>query len=498
MELQDRPKKLRKRIPGKRVLVTSYSKEIKTIEITEPIVKEFGEFAEKQKVKLYIVGGYVRDHYLGRPRADFDFTVVGDSIDFAEKLAKKYKTKAVIYPRFRTALVPIGEHHYEFVGTRKEEYLPDSRKPIVKEGTLLDDLRRRDFTINAMAVSVNPDSFGELTDIFDGLKDLERCILKTPLDPFTTFSDDPLRMMRAARFAAQINFTIEPRTLAAIRAMHDRISIVSQERITDEILKLLGGKKPAKGFKILQETGLLRIVFPELDNLKGIEVVKKDGKEYAHKDVFNHTLKVVDKLAEETDDLWLRFAALVHDIAKPKTKKFIEGTGWSFHGHEELGARWMGKMFRKMKLPLDHLPYVENMVRLHQRPMALVDEVVTDSAIRRLAVHAGDALKDLFQLCRADITTNNPKLNVRYLNNYNRVAQKVMDVQEKDKLREFQSPVRGEEIMEICNLQPSKAVGIIKHNIEEAILDGIIPNEYDAAKEYFMKYKDEWLEEISN
>lgn len=497
MEKEDRPKRKRKRIPGKRVVVTSYSHDRNKIKITEPIVIEFGEFAAKEGVKLYIVGGYVRDMYLGRPRTDFDFTVVGDSIEFAKKIADKYNSKAVIYPRFRTALVPIGENHYEFVGTRKEEYKSNSRKPNVKEGTLQDDLKRRDFTINAMAVSVNPDTLGELIDIFEGQKDLEKRILRTPLDPFTTFNDDPLRMMRAARFAAQINFMIDKRTLAAIKAMADRISIVSQERITEEMLKLLGGKKPGKGFKILQETGLLKIVFPELDRLKGVEVVSVNGKEYAHKDVFYHTLKVVDHLAEETDNLWLRFSALVHDIAKPKTKRFSEGTGWTFHGHEELGARWMDKIFRRMRLPLDKLPYVKKMVRLHQRPMALVDDEVTDSAIRRLAVQAGDALQDLFQLCRADITTNNPKLSAKYMNNYDKVAKKVVEVQIKDKLREFQSPVRGDEIMEICDLKPSKAVGVIKKNIEEAILDGLIPNDYDAAKQYFLEHKDEWLEEIN-
>lgn len=497
MEIVGTTKKKRMRIPGKKVLLASYSTTKNKIEITEPVVIELGRFADELNIKLYIVGGFIRDHYLGRPRTDFDFTVVGDAIDFAEKVAEKFNTKAVVYPRFRTALVPIGDYHYEFVGTRKEEYLPDSRKPIVKEGTLEDDLRRRDFTINAMAASVNAKTFGELVDIFDGLKDLKDGILKTPLDPFTTFSDDPLRMMRAARFAAQINFVIDLKTMTAIRAMADRIKIVSQERIKDELLKLIGGKKPGKGFKILQETGLLKYVFPELNNLKGVEVVTIDGKEYAHKDVFYHTLKVVDKLANETDNLWLRFAALVHDIAKPKTKRFNNNSGWTFHGHEDMGSRWMERIFRKLKLPLDNLPYVRTLVLLHQRPMTLVDDEVTDSAVRRLAVQAGGALKDLFQLCRADITTNNPRLSEKYLNNYNKVAKKVIEVQEKDKLKEFQSPVRGGEIMAICNLKPSRAIGIIKTNIEEAILDGIIPNEYDAAKQYFLENKDQWLEDIN-
>jgi len=465
----------------------------KKIKITEPIVKQIGRIADQLGAELYIVGGYVRDSFLKRERIDFDFTVVGDSIEFAESVAKKFKSKAVIYQKFRTALVPLGEHKIEFVGTRKEEYKPNSRKPIVTEGTLDDDLRRRDFTINAMAASVNEKSYGSLIDLFNGISDLNDKILRTPLDAEITFSDDPLRMMRAARFASQLGFNIHPDTLKGISTTAERIKIISQERITDEFMKIISSDNPGTGLKILNDTGILKIIFPELHRLNGIEFIKEEDKVYGHKDVFLHSLQVLGNICEVTKNPWLRFAALTHDIAKSVTKKYIPGTGWTFHGHEELGARRMTQIFRRMKLPMEHLPYVEKLVRLHQRPMVLVDDGVTDSAVRRLAFQAGEVLEDLFVLCKADITTKNPLLSAKYLKNYVQVAKKVLDVQEKDKLREFQSPVRGEEIMVLCKLLPSPAVGFIKSAIEEAILDGLIPNEYEAAKEYFLNHKDEWL-----
>jgi poly(A) polymerase len=468
------------------------------IEIEEKIMHELGALADELGVELYAVGGFVRDYLLKRPRKDIDCTVVGDALQFAEDVAKRFKSHAVIYERFRTALVPIGEFHCEFVGTRKEEYDAHSRKPRTSEGTLEDDLQRRDFTINAMAISLNKKTLGKFVDLFGGSEHLEKKLLKTPLDPHTTFSEDPLRMMRAARFASQLEFEIEPDALEAMKAMSERITIISQERVSDELLKILSAPKPSIGIKILYDTGLLKHVFPEVERLAGIDLVQDGSREYRHKDVFLHTLQVVDNVAKMSDNVWLRFATLMHDIAKPKTKRFIEGTGWSFHGHEEIGARWQEKIFRKLKLPMDHLPYVQTLVRMHGRPQALVDGGVTDSAIRRLAVHAGAALEDLFTLCRADITTKNPKLQEKYLKNYETVFKKILDVQERDKLREFQSPVRGIEIMEICDLKPSKHVGYIKMQIEEAILDGIIPNDYDAAKKYLLLKKDEWLVEADN
>ncbi len=463
------------------------------LSFNEPHFRTLSTIAREQGVQLYVVGGYVRDYFMQRQRADIDFTVVGDALEFARAVAEHFHSKAVVFERFRTAMVPVGEYQLEFVGTRKEEYLEGSRKPIVREGTLMDDLRRRDFTVNAMAASLQESDFGTLIDEFDGLADLERAILRTPLDPFVTFSDDPLRMMRAARFAAQLQFSVEPTALDAIAKMASRIGIISQERISDEFLKLLSASRPSIGLKVLHDSGLLGAVFPEVERLAGVELVKQGSREFHHKDVFYHTLQVVDNIAAVSENVWLRFATLMHDIAKPKTKKFVEGVGWTFHGHEEFGARWQEKIFRRMKLPLEHLKMVETLVRLHQRPMMLVDEGVTDSAIRRLAVHAGDWLEELFMLCRADITTANESRQRRYLKNYEIVYQKIVDVRERDKLAAFQSPVRGEEIMLLCNLAPSRAVGIIKTAIEEAILDGIIPNEYNAAKTYMLEHKDSWL-----
>lgn len=465
--------------------------------INEPIISKIAEIAKHEGVNVYIVGGYVRDYYLNRQRHDFDFTVIGDALAFAKKVAAEFNSKAVIYERFRTAMVPIGEYQCEFVGTRKEVYEANSRKPIVTEGTLEDDLRRRDFTINAMAARLNESSVCDVIDLFDGKEDLKNGILRTPLDPIATFSDDPLRMMRAARFASQLNFQVEQSSLDACKKMADRIEIISRERISDEFLRIIDSPVPSVGLAILYNTGLLKYFFKELDELAGVDIVEKGSVTYAHKDVFWHSLKVLDNAAQKTDNTWLRFAALVHDIAKSRTKRFNPDTGWTFHGHEEIGARMMKKIFRQMKFPMEHLDYVEKLIRLHQRPMQLVDEEVTDSAIRRLAVHAGEALEDLFILVRADITTKNPNRSQKYTENYEKVFAKVLEVQAKDKLRDFQSPVRGEEIMRICNLDPSKAVGIIKHNIEEAILEGIIKNDYDEAKDYFLSNKDVWLASMS-
>jgi len=465
------------------------------IKINESIIKKIGKLADEFGIDCYVVGGYVRDYYLKRERKDIDFTVVGDSIKFAHFVADKLGTKAVIFQRFRTAMVPYKHYQFEFVGTRKEEYLPNSRKPIVKEGTLEDDLRRRDFTINALAVKVNSKHFGQVIDLFGGIEDINIGIIRTPLDPEITYSDDPLRMMRAARFASQIGFQLHNDSYEAIRKMADRIKIISQERISDEFLKILASPKPSIGLEILYDTNLLALIFPELHNLLGVDTKEDGTKLYAHKDVLLHSFKVLDNITYSTDNIWLRFAALVHDIAKPKTKRFGDN-GWTFHGHEEMGARMMASIFKRMKFPLENLEYVEKLIRLHQRPMHLVDSEITDSAIRRLAFNAGDALEDLFVLCRADITTKNPYLTTKYLKNYDLVAAKVIDIQEKDKLREFQSPVCGEEIMEICSLPPSKPIGIIKSHIENAILDGIIPNDYDAAMEFFLKNKITWLKQI--
>jgi poly(A) polymerase len=466
------------------------------IQITEEILINIGKTADETNIQIYVVGGYVRDYFLGRQRKDFDITVIGDPINFAKLVAKKFNSKAVIFERFRTAMVPVNGFQVEFVGTRKEEYRENSRNPIVSKGTLEDDIARRDFTINTLAASLNSDNLGKIINLFDGLKDLDKKILRTPLDPEITYSDDPLRMMRAARFASQLDFEIEEKSYQAISKMAHRIKIISQERISDEFLKILSSNYPSRGLAILFKTGLLKYIFPQLDNLSGTEIKQEGNKTHGHKDVFWHTLKVLDNIVPNTDNVWLRFAALMHDVAKPRTKKYIKGTGWSFHGHEEVGARWQKKIFRQMKFPMEHLNYVETLVRLHQRPMQLVDSEVSDSAIRRLAVSAGEHLEDLFTLCRADITTKNPNKTSKYKNNYEIVFQKVIDVQEKDKLREFQSPVRGEEIMQVLDIKPSRLIGYIKNEIEEAILDGEIENDYEAAKSYFLENKEKWISDF--
>lgn len=469
----------------------NYSNEINKI----PFIKKISEVALDTGVKVYMVGGVVRDIILQRERNDFDFLVIGKSLDFAEKVAEKLNvSKVTKFKNFGTAHFRFGNYDLEFVGARKESYKKDSRKPIVEDGTFEDDIHRRDFTINSMVISLNKEDYGNLIDLFGGYNDLMNKLIKTPLDPYRTFDDDPLRILRAFRFASQLNFNVDSSILKAAREMKERLKIVSQERITDEFLKILSSPQPSIGLKLLYDSEVLQIIFPEIYNLAGVD----QRKDYHHKDVFLHTLMVVDNISKVTENVWLRFAALVHDIAKPQTKKFVEGIGWTFHGHEELGARMMKDIFQRMKLPLNKLDYVEKLVRLHLRPIALAKEEVTDSAIRRLIVQAGDSLEDLITLCRADITSKNPQKVEKYLANYDSVMNKVMEVQEKDKLRAFQSPVRGDEIMKICNLKPSKKVGEIKKAIEDAILDGVIENNYEAALDYLMKIKNEFLQNMNH
>ncbi len=464
-----------------------------TKKLSENIVlNKIAQIAQSENKNVFVVGGYVRDLILKRERSDIDILVIGSGIDFAKTVAEKLNISNVnYYKNFGTAQFSFDNMNVEFVGARRESYDRNTRKPFVEDGTFEDDISRRDFTINTLAVSLNAIDFGKIIDTYDGLTDIKNQIIKTPLDPFRTFDDDPLRIMRAFRFAAQLNFKVDKNIMKAAYDMRNRLSIVSQERITDEFLKILSTPKPSIGLKLLFESRVLEIVFPEIAIMSGVD----QRKDFHHKDVFLHTLQVVDNICEETDDVWLRFAALVHDIAKPPTKKFVEGIGWTFHGHENLGAKMMKKIFHRMKLPLNKLEYVQKLITLHLRPIALAKEEVTDSAIRRLVVQAGDDLEDLITLCRADITSKNPYKVEEYLGNYERVMQKVRDVKERDQLRAFQSPVRGDEIMQICNLKPSKKVGEIKTAIEEAILDGKIGNNYEEALSYLMKIKDGFLNE---
>lgn len=463
------------------------------IELKDKILKKIGEIADNYSYEIYVVGGFVRDNIIGISKTDYDITVVGDAIQFAKIIAKELNSHVIEYTRFRTALVPYNNSHIEFVGTRTETYTKGSRKPVVKEGTLEDDIKRRDFTVNTLASSLNKNNYGQIINLYNGLNDIANKVLVTPLDPIITYTDDPLRMMRAARFASQLNFKIEDKSFDAIKKLNTEIKNISQERITDELLKILKTPKPSVGLNVLMDTGLLEIIFPQVYDLKGVDIVEANGNVYAHKDVFYHTLQVIDNISEMTDNLWLRFAALMHDIAKPRTKRYSKSNGWTFHGHEDLGAKWQKNIFKQLKLPMEHLPYVEKIVRLHQRPMALVTGETTDSAYRRLAASAGDDLVDLFIHCKADITTKNPNKVNQYLKNYDVVFARVKEVQEKDKLREFQSPVRGNEIMKICKIKPSKLVGQIKNEIEEAILEGIIQNDYDEAMQYFLENKSDWM-----
>ena len=460
---------------------------VEHISLPSPLLRRIGALADRTGRRVYVVGGYVRDSILGREDQDIDIVVMGDGIAFAREFAEDIGAPTVVpFERFGTAAVPLPGGKVEFVGARRERYTADSRNPDVTAGTMDDDLRRRDFTVNAIAASINGDSYGTLLDPFGGRADIAARLLRTPLDPEQTFEDDPLRILRAIRFAAQLGFTVSPETLAAVKKMRERLSVVSQERVTDEFLKILRSPLPSVGLRLLFDTGVLHIVFPEIAQMAGVD----QRKDHHHKDVFLHTCVVVDNVASVSGNLWLRFAALVHDIAKPKTKAFKEGLGWTFHGHEDIGARMMKKIFQRMKLPLDHLPYVEKLVRLHLRPMALVDTIVTDSAVRRLVFEAGVDTDDLMVLCRADITSKNPALIRRYLGNYDNVVQKIREVEERDRLRNWQPPVKGEEIMAVCRIGPGRAVGTLKKAIEEAILDGKIPNEHDAALAYLLSIKD--------
>jgi putative nucleotidyltransferase with HDIG domain len=449
------------------------------------------ETAGDLKTQIFIVGGFVRDLILNRQISEIDFLVLGSGTEFAERYAEKLGVENVtVFRNFGTAHFRYKDYDLEFVGARKESYNKDSRKPEVFIGSFLDDIKRRDFTINTLAISLNKEDYGELIDTYNGINDLENIIIKTPIDPLITFDDDPLRIMRAFRFASQLNFRLDESIPIAANQLRQRLKIVSQERITDEFLKILSSEAPSIGLILMYQTGVLEIIFPELANLAGVD----QRKDFHHKDVFFHTCKVVENISKMTDNIWLRFAALVHDIAKPQTKKFVEDTGWTFHGHEELGARMIKPIFKRMKLPFNKIEYVEKLVRLHLRPIALAKEEVTDSAIRRLIVSAGEDLGDLIILCRADITSKNQEKVSRYLENYEKVMKKVWEVEDKDKLRAFQSPVNGEEIMRICNLTPSRKVGEIKSAIEEAILDGKIGNNYDEALGYLMEIKDSFLQ----
>jgi len=430
-------------------------------------------------VPAYVVGGYVRDRLLGRPTKDIDIVCVGDGIRLAETLAAKLSPspKVVVYRRFGTAMLRCDGIEIEFVGARKESYHTDSRKPDVEQGTLEDDQNRRDFTINALAVSLNEQDFGQIIDPFEGLEHLERKILRTPLEPGKTFSDDPLRMMRAIRFANQLGFYIEKNTLAGISENKHRIHIISKERIATELEKILMTPKPSVGFNLLFDTGLLQLILPDVAALQGVE--DRDGR--AHKDNFYHTLEVLDNLCRRSDNIWLRWSALLHDIAKPATKKFHPQVGWTFHGHEWLGANMVPRIFRNLRLPLDSkLEYVQKMVRMHLRPISLTKEQVTDSAVRRLLFDAGPDVEDLMLLCASDITTKNPKKMARYLEGYEYLKERMAEVNESDRLRLWQPPITGDIIMQTFGIPPSKEVGVIKTAVREAMLEGIIPNEFEA------------------
>jgi len=457
----------------------------------EKIINTISQASDLLQMPAYLVGGFVRDRLMDRSTKDIDVVCIGSGIALAEQVAQllKPKPKVTSYSRFGTAMLKYNEVEVEFVGARRESYSRDSRKPLVEDGTLEDDQNRRDFTINALAISLNKDNFGELVDSFGGVEHIMTKLIKTPLDPLKTFSDDPLRMMRAIRFATQLQFVIHENTWKGICSEVERIEIISEERITDELNKIILADQPSRGFKLLMDSGLLEKIFPEMAALKGIEKVGK----FAHKDNFYHTLEVLDNVAKMSASLWLRWAAILHDIAKPATKRFDNKLGWTFHGHENLGASMVPRIFKKRKLPLDHkMKYVQKLVRLHLRPISLTKESITDSAIRRLIVDAGEELEDLLLLCEADITSKNHERRQRYIDNYKIVRQKINEIEERDALRNWQPPIDGDTIMTTFDIKPSREVGLIKNAIREAILEGDISDDFEAAYQFMitegMKY----------
>lgn len=458
--------------------------------LEHPIYKIVGEVADQMGVEAYAVGGVVRDYFLHRPCTDIDIVCLGSGVDLAINVAHRINAnkEVRVFKNFGTAMFHYQyqgvDWQVEFVGARKESYRVNSRKPIVENGTLEDDQNRRDFTINAMAMALNNDRYGRLLDPFGGIRDLDNGVIRTPLDPDITFSDDPLRMMRAIRFATQLGFVIENKTFEAIERNAHRIEIVSKERVAEELNKIVAAKVPSVGFKLLYKSKLMELIFPEFSQLKGVEMVNERG----HKDNFYHTLEVLDNVAQHSDNLWLRWAAILHDIGKPATKRYDEKLGWTFHGHEVKGAKMVRSIFRKMKLPMNEkMKYVEKLVQLHLRPIILSEDTVTDSAVRRLLFDAGNDVDDLMLLCEADITSKNIQKVQKYLKNFQIVRQKLVDIEEKDRIRNFQPPISGEDIMEIFDLQPCREIGTIKNAIKEAILEGVIPNEYNAAYKFMME-----------